>query len=72
MEENCLTEQTFMVWSVMLEDICEAKGFDLEEVQLELTSCGLPGSIHVTVPQYRTFFDTYRSKNAMINEKGHK
>ncbi|XP_050560183.1 tubulin polymerization-promoting protein homolog [Spodoptera frugiperda] len=63
------THLTFVAWSAMLQELCETKGFDLDDVCVQLVSCGLPGTVHVFIPQYRLFFDTYKSKNALINVK---
>lgn len=60
------TEITYDEWYEILTDLCVAKGLEQEAVEILLTNCGLPGSTPVVVPQYRDFFDTYKSKSKLV------
>ncbi|XP_063546988.1 uncharacterized protein LOC134754600 [Cydia strobilella] len=53
-------------WHEYVSELCVAKELNKLEVEVELTNCGLPGATRVYVPQYRDFFDTYKSKKALV------
>ncbi|KAJ8737313.1 hypothetical protein PYW07_000584 [Mythimna separata] len=59
------SEINFEEWLVFLAELCEMKNLDLEKTTDTLTNCGLPGEAPVEIPQYRNFFTTYKSKNAL-------
>ncbi|KAJ8737487.1 hypothetical protein PYW08_000082 [Mythimna loreyi] len=62
------TELAYNNWCKYLTELCIVKNLCQAEVEVNLTCCGLPGVVPVLVPQYRSFFDTYKFKNRLINE----
>ncbi|KAJ8737488.1 hypothetical protein PYW08_000083 [Mythimna loreyi] len=59
------SEIDFDEWMVFITELCELKKLDLEKIIETLTNCGLPGESPVEIPQYRNFFLTFKSKNAL-------
>lgn len=60
------TELTWDEWYEFLTDLCLLRHLDQEQIELNMTNCGIPGTSAVFVPQYRDFFDTYKPKEKMM------
>ncbi|CAH0578369.1 unnamed protein product [Chrysodeixis includens] len=60
------TEFNYDEWYEMFTDLCYTTGLEHEATELLLINCGLPGTTPVIVPQYRDFFDSYKSKSKMV------
>lgn len=62
------TELNWEEWYGVITELCVMKHLDQEYVELALTNCGLPGASPVTVPEYKSFFDTFKAKSKMMVE----
>ncbi|XP_060809663.1 tubulin polymerization-promoting protein homolog [Amyelois transitella] len=62
----CKTEIKFDEFLEVLEELSITKCLNLEHLHEALTNCGLPGQTPVEVPQYSSYFRTYKPKEKMV------
>lgn len=55
----------------MLSELCAKKNLDKEDVIHRLTYCKRPEKVLVNLREFRSYFETYKPKNKVVNIKNY-